>query len=158
TGTGRIVAWADDPFNTSATEGTEWRGLVSMAAVSRPAGFDTDGDGMPDAWETMHGLNPNSADNNGDFDSDGYTNLEEYINEIAAWPAATAVLFTGKTNRRYAQITNWNVGPARGRAGNASYWQPNQYDVAQIQSAAVVDAVGQHARVLQVASPGDVAT
>ena len=158
TGAGRIVAWADDPFNASTAEGTEWRSLVATPVVSRPAGFDTDGDGMPDAWETMHGLNPNSADNNGDFDADGYTNIEEYINEIAAWPAATAVLFTGKTNRRYAQITNWNVGPARDRAGDTAYWQPNRYDVAQIQSAAEVDAVGQHARVLQVAAPSGVAT
>ena len=86
-GTGKIVAWADDPFNSSASEGTEWRALMATPAMSRPAGFDTDNDGMPDAWETMHGLNPAVADDNGDADADGYTNLEEYINEIAAWPA-----------------------------------------------------------------------
>ena len=43
--------------------------------MSPPAGFDTDRDGMPDAWEAAHGLNPAVADNNGDFDGDGYTNL-----------------------------------------------------------------------------------
>ena len=42
---------------------------------------DTDQDGMPDYWEeTITGLNSTSADNNGDIDSDGYTNLEEYLN------------------------------------------------------------------------------
>ncbi len=51
-GTGRIVAWADDPFNSSTSEGTEWRALRATPLTSRPAGFDTDGDGMPDAWET----------------------------------------------------------------------------------------------------------
>jgi hypothetical protein len=45
---------------------------------------DTDKDGMPDAWETRYGLNPNNAsDATGDFDSTGYTNIEKYINGIA---------------------------------------------------------------------------
>ncbi|MBC7388198.1 MAG: T9SS type A sorting domain-containing protein [Opitutaceae bacterium] len=39
---------------------------------------DTDNDGMPDSWETSHGLNNSLADQNSDRDSDGYTNIEEY--------------------------------------------------------------------------------
>jgi hypothetical protein len=48
------------------------------------APIDTDHDGMPDNWETSHGLNPlDSADRNGnDLDSLGYTNLEVYLNEF----------------------------------------------------------------------------
>ena len=50
---------------------------------SLPAPTDTDQDGMPDLWETARGLNINDAsDRNGDDDSDGYTNLEEYLNEL----------------------------------------------------------------------------
>ncbi|CAM3599303.1 carbohydrate-binding protein [Occultella aeris] len=46
---------------------------------------DTDRDGMPDAWERGNGLDPtDAADRNGDTDGDGYTNLEEYLNELAA--------------------------------------------------------------------------
>jgi hypothetical protein len=45
---------------------------------------DTDGDGMPDEWETAVGLDPNSADNNGDINGNGYTNLEDYLNWLAA--------------------------------------------------------------------------
>ncbi|MBI2924112.1 MAG: pectate lyase [Verrucomicrobia bacterium] len=45
---------------------------------------DADHDGMPDAWETAHGLNPNEAtDSSGDLDSDGYTNLEEYLHSLS---------------------------------------------------------------------------
>jgi pectate lyase len=52
-----------------------------------PALLDRDRDGMPDAWETAKGLNPeNPHDRNGDLDSDGYTNLEEYLNGIVALP------------------------------------------------------------------------
>ena len=44
---------------------------------------DTDGDGMPDEWETANGLNPNDpSDANGDCTGDGYTNIEKYINAI----------------------------------------------------------------------------
>jgi len=41
---------------------------------------DTDGDGMPDAWEIAHGLNPNDpADATKDLNGDGYTNIEKFI-------------------------------------------------------------------------------
>ena len=43
---------------------------------------DTDLDGMPDDWEIAHGLDPNdSTDHNQDRDDDGYTNIEEWIND-----------------------------------------------------------------------------
>jgi len=52
-------------------------------SVARPAGFDTDQDGMPDAWERKLGLNPNDpADGNKDHNNDGFTNCEEYINSL----------------------------------------------------------------------------
>jgi hypothetical protein len=42
---------------------------------------DYDRDGMPDDWEKQYGFDPNnSADRNKDPDNDGYTNLEEYLN------------------------------------------------------------------------------
>ena len=49
---------------------------------------DTDRDGMPDSWETLHGLDPNShADQNGfDLSDEGYTNVEMYLNELAGDP------------------------------------------------------------------------
>jgi len=54
-----------------------WPELKSTAAP-----VDSDDDGMPDEWETKHQLNPeNPADSAIDSDRDGYTNLEEYLNE-----------------------------------------------------------------------------
>jgi pectate lyase len=50
---------------------------------SAPAPPDTDHDGMPDQWETDHGLNPyDPADRNEEDFGNGYTNLEEYLNGI----------------------------------------------------------------------------
>ncbi|MFC6998917.1 T9SS type A sorting domain-containing protein [Rufibacter roseus] len=68
---------------------TGYRGIIDSQSdvggwpvlASLPAPTDTDGDGMPDAWETQYGLNPNNAaDGNQDANGDGYTNLEQYLN------------------------------------------------------------------------------
>jgi hypothetical protein len=52
---------------------------------SREAGFDTDKDGMADAWETANGLNPNSAGDANLYTLDPkkmYTNIEIYANSL----------------------------------------------------------------------------
>jgi hypothetical protein len=57
------------------------QGYGTLAGGTAPV--DTDKDGMPDAWETKYGLNPNDpADATGDFDKTGYTNIEKYVNSI----------------------------------------------------------------------------
>lgn len=52
----------------------------------RPDGFDTDGDGMPDEWEIVNGLNPNDASDGNlytiDTERQWYTNVEVYMNSI----------------------------------------------------------------------------
>ncbi len=160
TGTGKITAWADDPFNSSPTEGAEWRAMLALRAdpstgaapFSRAADWDTDQDGMPDLWEIKHGLSPFVANNNGDFDSDGYTDLEEYLNDIAAWPAPNAITFSPSVSNRYAQIQNWHL---LSTPTANDVWQPSRFDTARITSGAVVvDAVGQAAGTLQVTGSG----
>lgn len=69
-GTGRIIDSQDDMGG--------WPVLRSL-----PAPRDTDGDGMPDAWERANGLNPTkAADGNADRNGDGWTNLEEYLDSL----------------------------------------------------------------------------
>jgi pectate lyase len=54
-------------------------GWPELASGTAPV--DGDQDGMPDAWEKTHGLNPADADDSRlDLDHDGYTNVEEYLN------------------------------------------------------------------------------
>jgi hypothetical protein len=50
-----------------------------------PTSRDSDGDGIPDRYEAVSGLNPsNSSDRDLDSDNDGWTNYEEYTNGTAA--------------------------------------------------------------------------
>ncbi|MBA3483817.1 MAG: hypothetical protein H0T51_18590 [Pirellulales bacterium] len=166
TGTGKIMAWADDPFNSEPNEGVEWRSLLALRAdpVSgaapyvRSVDWDVEdngpgaaaGDGMPSWWEAKHGLDPLALDHNGDFDADGYTNLEGYVNELAEWPAPAPIVFNGAANNRFAQIANWDVNADPLASG---LWQPSKYDEARVNGGtAVVDAAGQHAGTLVIAA------
>ena len=61
---------------------------------------DSDRDGMPDEWETRHHFSPNDpADAAGDNDGDGYTNIEEWINERAGPPRIPQPAVEGKETK-----------------------------------------------------------
>lgn len=56
--------------------------------LRREASWDTDKDGLPDWWENLNNLNPNSkssdfSDANADEDKDGFTNLDVYLDWMA---------------------------------------------------------------------------
>ena len=58
---------------------------ANFGTATRPADFDTDKDGIPDAWEIANGLDPNDATDalTYSLDSKGYyTNLEVYANSL----------------------------------------------------------------------------
>lgn len=72
--TGELSA---DVIQITATPGNTQR--APLNAIQFLAADDDDGDGMPNAWEELHGLNPtNPGDATGDEDVDGLSNLEEF--------------------------------------------------------------------------------
>lgn len=68
-GTGRIV--------NSQTDVGGWPDLAPGASWT-----DSDGDGMPDDWESANGHDPASSDGGADRDGDGWTNLEDWLNSL----------------------------------------------------------------------------
>lgn len=94
---------------------TDVGGYPALSSTSRPAGFDTDGDGLPDWYETMVGTNPRSAagdysDANSDPVGDGWTNLERYLDYLAlphaeAAPGRTAVFDLAKLFLGYQKLS-----------------------------------------------------
>ena len=58
---------------------------ANFGTASRPTDFDTDKDGIPDAWEITNGLDPNDATDALTYSLDSkeyYTNLEVYANSL----------------------------------------------------------------------------
>ena len=96
----------DERYVTEATNGTAtYRGSVTgkpgridrvqdvngyteanFGTGSRPEGFDTDRDGMPDDWEYANGLDPEDAKDGPLYTIDSkhkyYTNVEVYLNSL----------------------------------------------------------------------------
>lgn len=53
---------------------------------------DSDGDGIPDAWEISHGLNPYDASDSASIDpKTGYAYIEDYANSLVAVPEPAAL-------------------------------------------------------------------
>lgn len=89
-------------YGSITTDAKSKSGLIDLPADVKPVGAvsawpelsdggvypdeqkDTDGDGMPDAWEIMHGLDPKDASdgNATTLSREGYTNLEVYTHSL----------------------------------------------------------------------------
>ena len=61
---------------------SSWSAWPTLNSTEAPA--DSDGDGMPDDWETANGLNPKSATDGNQLNDEGYTNVEVYLNSLVA--------------------------------------------------------------------------
>jgi hypothetical protein len=99
----RAGAFPRDPMDLRLMQAIQNREIVLQPRNINPAGdgsalppggapaapVDSDGDGMPDSWETARGLDPSVQDHNGTGLSvpwlgvPGYTNLEVYLHELS---------------------------------------------------------------------------
>ncbi len=90
-------------------------GNVGTVAKGTPP-VDTDKDGMPDDWEKARGLNPKVADDKGDDDKDGYTNIEEYLSCLVGEGSCTPIVvkpikyiynYDNSGNLSWTNINSW---------------------------------------------------
>ena len=77
TGSGNGKGFVNTTADVKAALGFDYPELKSGTAK-----IDTDGDGIPDEWETANKLNPNDASDGAKDSGNGYTNLELYMNSL----------------------------------------------------------------------------
>ena len=73
-----IINTQNDLKPANASE--SWSPWPTLKSVKAPK--DTDGDGMPDKWEKSHGLEKKNPADGAQTASNGYTNLENYLNSL----------------------------------------------------------------------------
>lgn len=79
----RIIKDVRDRTGGLINSQTDVGGWPELKSTAPPA--DSDNDGIPDAWESTHGLDPTDASDGARpaADAGGYTNLEIYLNHLA---------------------------------------------------------------------------
>lgn len=77
-----ILDFINDP---TGNENPKTASYPELKNETRPEDFDTDGDGIPDAWEIANELDPNNAADGNLYTLDAkgwYTNIEVYANSL----------------------------------------------------------------------------
>ncbi|MES2920360.1 MAG: immunoglobulin domain-containing protein [Verrucomicrobiota bacterium] len=125
----RIVSEVTNGTATYNGSANNYPGIIDSQAdvggwpvlASTPAPPDSDADGMPDAWETARGLNPaNPADRNLTNEA-GYTNLEIYLNELAATAFPIPQLGTQPVSQSVVSGAGFSLSVTATGPGRLSY-------------------------------------
>ena len=112
---------------------------ANFGTGSRPTGFDTDNDGIPDEWERANGLNPNDASDAKLYTLDAlkkwYTNVEVYANSLVQDIMLNENADADETVKEYYPayvdpVTGKTVAAINAEGGNDEPQEDEQGDVA----------------------------
>lgn len=138
TGSGLNAGFINEQDDNKAIVSAYGSALPTLTAgTAQP---DTDGDGIPDYWETAKGLNPNDAtDGNAKtLSTEGYTNLEVYMNSLVE--SITAACTTGTTEgQEDVPVSLYDI-PASG-SENVYVFQKSDSNVGAKMSISTVDGI-----------------
>lgn len=111
--------------NKPSNASSDWSAWPTLNSTAAPV--DTDGDGMPDDYETKNGLNPNDATDGAAIAENGYTNVENYLNSLVE--EITNAQNEGGTLEGYTKnvgddpvVTEYEISPMTNEDTNGSTW------------------------------------
>ena len=133
--------------------------------LSGGGGGDSDKDGIPDAWETAHALNPSVDDAGLDPDGDGMSNLLEYLASTDPRSAASvlklegvrtgtgiALRFTAQANRAYRLQTRTDLSTGTWETYDSIAAAPAPR-IVEIGISSAISSPGRYYRVTALAPP-----
>jgi hypothetical protein len=140
TGSGDVYGIIDSQNDNKPTDaGSEWNAWPTLSSSNCPT--DTDQDGIPDAYETANGLNPNLASDGTTINSEGYTMLEVYMNSlvndimVAENEEGTATGNTISSGDKETSTVTLSQTTYTGIAGASSPWSfDNDYTITNSKS------------------------
>ena len=110
TASGNSKGIINHPSDVNGDGWEKWPTLIQTEAKT-----DTDGDGMPDEWETANGLNPNDATDGNKTGAEGYTNLEIYLNSLVAHITEMQNMggeqWNGQQTTGISELDKWTISP-----------------------------------------------
>jgi hypothetical protein len=88
-------------------------GTPDQVTMVTGAEIDSDGDGMPDAWEALYQLDPEADDCDKDADKDGVSNLGEYFSDTHPRDPNSAMRLTATMLPGNKVRLSWKAVPGR---------------------------------------------
>jgi hypothetical protein len=126
--------------NKPADADDSWSAWPTLATDATIDITDSDGDGMPDVWEDANGLDKNNKSDGSATASDGYTNLEHYLNDIVS-DIMTNGVADGDVESKDSSVTDntGDINYTNGIAGTISWPMTEKTDV--VKSATVSNEI-----------------
>jgi len=127
----RLAAEVSNETGAMINSQNDVGGFPLLNSASAP--IDTDQDGIPDTWENARGLNPNDPNDATIIDGNGYSYLENYLNQglfapTAANASVSGRVLVGKTGISRVQVVLTNAATGESRIAQTNSFGVYNFD------------------------------